>query len=70
MNPDWRWRRFWKKISDVPGTFRIRLSSVDPVHLTDDLLAVLADQERVLSLLHVSIPERKYFDTETHETPL
>ena len=44
-----------KKISDIPGAFRIRLSSVDPVHLTDDLLAVLADPERFCPYLHVSI---------------
>lgn len=44
-----------KKIADLPGAFRIRLSSVDPVHLTDDLLAVLSDPERFCPYLHVSI---------------
>jgi len=44
-----------KRIALLPGTFRIRLSSIDPVHLTDDLLAVLSDPDRFCPYLHVSI---------------
>ena len=44
-----------KKIAQLPGAFRIRLSSIDPVHLTDDLLAVLSDPDRFCPYLHVSI---------------
>ena len=44
-----------KKVTQLPGAFRIRLSSIDPIHLTDDLLAVLSDSDRFCPYLHVSI---------------
>jgi len=43
------------KIVDLPGSFRVRLSSIDPVHLTDDLLGVLSDSNRFCPYLHVSM---------------
>jgi len=44
-----------RKIADLPGSFRVRLSSIDPVHLTDDLLDVLSDGSRFCPYLHVSM---------------
>ena len=43
------------KIVDLPGSFRVRLSSIDPVHLTDDLLEALSESDRFCPYLHVSI---------------
>ncbi|MDP6948827.1 MAG: tRNA (N(6)-L-threonylcarbamoyladenosine(37)-C(2))-methylthiotransferase MtaB [Arenicellales bacterium] len=42
-------------IADLPGDFRIRLSSLDPVHLDDQLLEVLASSPRFCPYLHLSI---------------
>tara|TARA_Y100000294_G_scaffold100574_1_gene93304 strand:- start:19144 stop:20409 length:1266 start_codon:yes stop_codon:yes gene_type:complete len=44
-----------RKIADLPGSFRVRLSSIDPVHLTDDLLDLLSDGSRFCPYLHVSM---------------
>ena len=42
-------------IANLPGDFRIRLSSLDPVHLDDQLLEVLASSPRFCPYLHLSI---------------
>ena len=44
-----------KKISRLPGKFRIRLSSIDPAHLNDSLLDLMASDERFCPYLHVSV---------------
>ncbi len=43
------------KIVDLPGSFRVRLSSIDPIHLTDDLLDILSESDRFCPYLHVSM---------------
>jgi len=42
-------------INDTGGNFRIRLSSIDPSHLTEDLVGALADSPRVCPHLHLSL---------------
>jgi len=42
-------------INDTEGNFRVRLSSIDPSHLTDDLISALADSARVCPHLHLSL---------------
>ena len=44
-----------KKIDDLSGEFRIRLSSIDPHHITDELLEQLSSGGRFCPYLHVSI---------------
>jgi len=44
-----------KKISRLPGEFRIRLSSIDPAHLNDSLLDLMGSDERFCPYLHVSV---------------
>ena len=44
-----------KKIDDLNGEFRIRLSSIDPHHITDELLEQLSSGGRFCPYLHVSI---------------
>ena len=43
------------KIVDLSGSFRVRLSSIDPIHLTDDLLDALSESDRFCPYLHVSM---------------
>ena len=44
-----------KKIDNLRGKFRIRLSSIDPHHITDELLEQLSSGGRFCPYLHVSI---------------
>ncbi len=39
----------------VPGLRRLRLSSVDPVELDEDVFALLAEEERLMPHLHLSL---------------
>jgi len=39
----------------VPGLHRLRLSSVDPVELDDEIFRLLAEQERLMPHLHLSL---------------
>ncbi len=45
-------RRLLAQVPDLP---RLRLSSVDPVEIDDDLLALLADEPRLMPHLHLSV---------------
>ena len=47
--------RLLKKIDDLSGDFRVRLSSIDPHHITDELLEQLSSGGRFCPYLHVSI---------------
>lgn len=42
-------------ISTIEGDFRIRLSSIDPAHLTDSLIDLMAADERICRQLHLSM---------------
>ena len=44
-----------KILREVPELPRLRLSSVDPVGVDDDLLQALAEEERVMPHLHLSV---------------
>ena len=44
-----------KKIDDLSGEFRIRLSSIDPHHITDELLELLSSGGKFCPYLHVSV---------------
>ncbi len=44
-----------EQISELPGDFRIRLSSIDPIHLEDNLIELMASNSRFCDHLHVSI---------------
>ena len=44
-----------KKIDNLSGDFRIRLSSIDPHHITDELIEQLSSGGRYCPYLHVSI---------------
>jgi threonylcarbamoyladenosine tRNA methylthiotransferase MtaB len=45
-------RRLLVQVPDLP---RLRLSSVDPVEIDDDLLALMADEARLMPHLHLSV---------------
>lgn len=40
---------------DQDNPFRIRLSSIDPHHITDDLIALMASEPRICSHIHLSL---------------
>ncbi|MXZ81897.1 MAG: tRNA (N(6)-L-threonylcarbamoyladenosine(37)-C(2))-methylthiotransferase MtaB [Gammaproteobacteria bacterium] len=42
-------------ISTIEGDFRIRLSSIDPAHVTDSLIDLMAADERICRQLHLSM---------------
>ena len=42
-------------LQDLAGDFRIRLSSIDPIHLSDNLLATMAESSRVCHHIHLSM---------------
>ena len=44
-----------KILRDVPELQRLRLSSLDPVGLDDDLLRAIAEEDRVMPHLHLSV---------------
>jgi threonylcarbamoyladenosine tRNA methylthiotransferase MtaB len=44
-----------RRISDLPGDYRIRLSSIDPIHLEDNLLDLIASSDRFCPHLHISL---------------
>ena len=44
-----------KKIVDVPGKFRIRISSIEPNLLTDDIIALTNDNEKMCKHFHIPL---------------
>ena len=55
--PRARWRRLWHlldRLANLPGDFRIRLSSLEATEVTDDFVRVLADYpQRLCPHLHL-----------------
>ncbi|MEK9742995.1 MAG: tRNA (N(6)-L-threonylcarbamoyladenosine(37)-C(2))-methylthiotransferase MtaB [Gammaproteobacteria bacterium] len=47
--------RLLEKMSALPGNFLIRLSSIDPVHLSNELLQLMGLSDRFCPYLHVSM---------------
>ena len=47
--------RLVQEIAVLPGDFRVRLSSIDPVHIDDLLLSTLAESNRFCPYLHISL---------------
>ncbi len=43
------------QIMGICGDFRIRLSSIDPIHINDELVSVLAKHSRICPQLHLSL---------------
>ena len=53
-----QWRRLWhllEDLSDLPGDFRIRLSSLEAAEVRDDLVKAIAEQPRVVPHLHLCL---------------
>jgi threonylcarbamoyladenosine tRNA methylthiotransferase MtaB len=44
-----------RRISSLPGDYRIRLSSIDPIHLEDNLLDLISSSDRFCPHLHISM---------------
>jgi len=44
-----------ERISSLPGDYRIRLSSIDPIHLEDNLLDLISSSNRFCPHLHISM---------------
>jgi threonylcarbamoyladenosine tRNA methylthiotransferase MtaB len=56
--PKPQWRRLWhllRRLGELPGEFRIRLSSLEAAEVRDDLVKVLSDVPRVVPHLHVCL---------------
>src|SRR5690606_14214009 len=53
------WQRLWHlldRLANLPGEFRIRLSSLEATEVTDDFIKVMADyQSRICPHLHLSL---------------
>ncbi len=43
------------RILEIEGDFRIRLSSIDPAHITDQLIDLMATEDRICRHLHLSM---------------
>jgi len=44
-----------RMLSDLPGEFRLRLSSVEPADVSEELLEVMASSERICRHLHIPL---------------
>ncbi len=44
-----------KKMADVPGNFRIRISSIEPNLLSDDILKLTAENEKLCNHFHIPL---------------
>ncbi len=44
-----------RQLCTVDGDFRIRLSSIDPMHITDELIELIANQPKICPQLHLSM---------------
>jgi threonylcarbamoyladenosine tRNA methylthiotransferase MtaB len=56
--PKTEWTRLWhllERLADLPGDFRIRLSSLEAAEARDDLVRVLAEQPRICPHLHLCL---------------
>jgi threonylcarbamoyladenosine tRNA methylthiotransferase MtaB len=56
--PREQWRRLWhllERLADLPGDFRIRLSSLEAAEVRDDLVRVLAGHPRICPHLHLCL---------------
>lgn len=56
--PRAEWVRLWhllRRLGELPGDFRIRLSSLEAAEARDDLIAVLAEQPRLCPHLHLCL---------------
>jgi threonylcarbamoyladenosine tRNA methylthiotransferase MtaB len=53
-----QWVRLWhllQRLAELPGDFRLRLSSLEAAEARDDLVRVLADQPRICPHLHLCL---------------
>ncbi len=56
--PKSRWRRLWhllERLAELPGDFRIRLSSLEAAEARDDLIRVLTEQPSICPHLHLCL---------------
>ncbi len=56
--PKSQWQRLWhliRKLGELPGEFRIRLSSLEAAEVRDDLVQAMADVPRVVPHLHLCL---------------
>jgi threonylcarbamoyladenosine tRNA methylthiotransferase MtaB len=56
--PKSEWTRLWhllERLGELPGEFRVRLSSLEAAEARDDLVRVLAEQPRVCPHLHLCL---------------
>ncbi len=56
--PKSEWCRLWhllERLAELPGDFRIRLSSLEAAEARDDLVRVLAEQPRICPHLHLCL---------------
>jgi threonylcarbamoyladenosine tRNA methylthiotransferase MtaB len=56
--PKSQWCRLWhllERLAELPGDFRIRLSSLEAAEARDDLIRVLAEQPRICPHLHLCL---------------
>lgn len=51
----WPLIRLLRAILDLPGTFRVRLSSIEPSSVTDELIEFLAAEQRCARHLHIPV---------------
>lgn len=44
-----------RQLVQLPGDFRLRLSSVDPAHISDQLISIIASSDKICPQLHLSM---------------
>jgi threonylcarbamoyladenosine tRNA methylthiotransferase MtaB len=55
LAPKERFTSLVREIVELPGNFRVRLSSINPMEIDDDLLALIAESEKLCPHLHIPL---------------
>ena len=55
LNPLETFSSLVREIADLPGEFRVRISSINPMEIDGDLLRLIADHEKVCPHLHIPL---------------
>jgi len=55
LNPPETFSSLVREIADLPGQFRVRISSINPMEIDADLIRLIADHEKVCPHLHIPL---------------
>ena len=55
LKKDWNLAKLVRKLVEIPGLYRLRLSSVEPLEFTDELIDVITSSEKVAPHFHIPL---------------